>query len=111
MLICRMMANMKKILLATRPLTPPWDEASKNFAYFLGREVHHHSLTLLTTKEPLPGLPHSVHEESIYTDGQFTLKAKFELFRYLRKARHAFDTTHYLFTPTLLNSRLIRWFA
>ncbi len=29
----------KKILLATRPLVPPWDEASKNFAYFLAKHI------------------------------------------------------------------------
>ena len=105
------MANMKKILLATRPLVPPWDEASKNFAYFLGREIQNHLLTLLTTKELLSGLVENVHEEPIFSSGRFTWKAKFELFRYLRAARHTFDITHYIFTPTRLNTNLIKWFA
>lgn len=102
---------MKKILLATRPLTPPWDEASKNFAYFLGREVKNHSLTLLTAKEFLSNLPENDHQESIFSSGHFNLKAKFQLFRYLRSVRDAFDITHYLFTPTKLNTTIIRWFA
>ncbi|MFZ2300155.1 MAG: glycosyltransferase family 4 protein [Candidatus Moraniibacteriota bacterium] len=102
---------MKKILLATRPLIPPWDEASKNFAYFLGREVRNHALTLLTTEELLDGLPEHVHQETIFSSGHFSLKTKFELFRYLRAARERFDITHYLFTPTKQNTNIIRWFA
>lgn len=102
---------MKKVLLATRPLVPPWDEASKNFAYFLGKAIKNHALTLITTKESLSGLPESVHEEPIFSDGHFDFKAKFELLTYLRSARRLFDITHYLFTPTRLNTTLIRLFA
>lgn len=101
----------KKILLATRPLVPPWDEASKNFAYFLGKTVHDHALTLLTTQTPLVGLPESVHQEPIFRSGHFDIGAKLSLFSYLRTARKEFDITHYLFTPTKQNTRLIRWFA
>ncbi len=101
----------KKVLLATRPLVPPWDEASKNFAYFLGREVRNHDLTLLTTPEHLSGLPQSVHEEPIFSSGHFDFSAKVNLFLYLRKARKSFDITHYLFTPTKQNTSLIRFLA
>lgn len=102
---------MKKILLATRPLVPPWDEASKNFAYFLGKEIRDNELTLLTTKESLTGLPASVRQEPLFSNGHFSLKAKYELFRYLRKARNRFDITHYLFTPTKQNTSVIRHLA
>lgn len=101
----------KKILLATRPLVPPWDEASKNFAYFLGKEVRGHELTLLTTPTLLPGLPESTHQENIFSDSHFDFTAKRKLFTYLRHARSSFDITHYLFTPTKQNTRLIRFFA
>jgi len=101
----------KKILLATRPLTPPWDEASKNFAYFLGRTVKNHTLTLLTTKKGLLDLPETVHTEPLFENAHFDFSAKRKLFSYLRKHRNTFDITHYLFTPTLQNTRLIRWFA
>ncbi|MFZ2187741.1 MAG: glycosyltransferase family 4 protein [Candidatus Moraniibacteriota bacterium] len=101
----------KKILLATRPLVPPWDEASKNFAYFLGKEVRNYSLTLLTTREKLSGMPDNVHEEPIFSSGRFDLKAKFEFLAYLRRIRNQFDITHYLFTPTKQNMNLIKWFA
>lgn len=102
---------MKKILLATRPLVPPWDEASKNFAYFLGKEIKNHYLTLLTTQKYLDGLPLEVRQEPIFSGGRFNLKTKIELFRYLRQAREQFDITHYLFTPTKLNTTLIKLFA
>lgn len=103
--------SIKKVLLATRPLVPPWDEASKNFAYFLGKEVRGHTLTLLTTKEPLTGLPESVEEQPIFPSGHFDFQAKRTLFSFLRHARTNFDIVHYLFTPTQQNTRLIRWFA
>ena len=101
----------KKVLLATRPLVPPWDEASKNFAYFLGREIHDHDLTLLTTDKELSGLPESVHQEPIFTNNHLNFRAKLSLFSYLRKSRGAFDITHYLFTPTKQNTSLIKRFA
>lgn len=105
------MKNMKKVLLATRPLVPPWDEASKNFAYFLGKEVKDEELTLLSTKESLQGLPASARQEPIFSSGHFGLKAKYELFRYLREARGRFDITHYLFTPTKQNTDIIKYLA
>lgn len=101
----------KTVLLATRPLVPPWDEASKNFAYFLGKEVRGHELTLLTTPTLLPGLPESTHQENIFSDSHFDFTAKRKLFTYLRHTRSSFDITHYLFTPTKQNTRLIRFFA
>lgn len=101
----------RRVLLATRPLVPPWDEASKNFAYFLGREIREHNLTLLTTKEKLNGVPTTVTEVPIFQSGHLDLGAKISLFRYLRKVRADFDVTHYLFTPTQQNTALIKLLA
>lgn len=103
---------MKKVLLATRPIQPPWDEASKNFAYFLGKTVVGHELTLLGTKDTtLPELPSSSHLEPLYRSAHFDWRAKADLFSYLRSKRSSFDITHYLFTPTRLNTGVIRAFA
>lgn len=102
---------LRQILLATRPLVPPWDEASKNFAYFLGKTVTDHALTLLTTDEKLAGLPATVTEEPVFSSGHLGLSGKLALFRYLRRARSSFDITHYLFTPTKQNTTLIRLLA
>lgn len=101
----------KTVLLATRPIVPPWDEASKNFAYFLARSVHHHRLTLLTTRQKLAGLPPSVHQAAIFSSRHFHFLAKARLLLALIKNRKRFEITHYLFTPTVLTSRLIRLFA
>ena len=101
----------KSVLLATRPLIPPWDEASKNFAYFLGREVREHDLTLLTTEESLSGLPSSAKQEPVFSSGYFGLRSKFELLRCLMRSKNAFDITHYLFTPAKLNARMIKLLA
>ncbi len=101
----------KKILLATRPLVPPWDEASKNFAYFLGREIKKHTLTLLTTHTHLEGLPKGTMEMPIFPSHSFNIYAKWKLFSYLRSMRNTFDITHYLFTPTRQNTFFIKKFA
>ncbi len=100
---------MKKVLLATRPIVPPWDEASKNFAYFLGRTVTEHELTLLGTRDTsLPELPATVTLAPVYLSAHFGFREKTDLFRYLRDKRGAFDITHYLFTPTRPNVGVIR---
>lgn len=101
----------KRVLLATRPLTPPWDEASKNFAYFLGKSVIDHSLTLLTTRNGLPGLPPSANENALYESGVFGWNERLTLLNYLQTVRDQFDVTHYLFTPTRLNTALIKLLA
>lgn len=103
---------MKKVLLATRPIVPPWDEASKNFAYFLGKTVVGHELTLLGTHDAsLPELPATAALAPVYRSAHFGLREKANLFRYLRGNRGAFDITHYLFTPTRLNIGVIRALA
>ena len=39
---------MKRILLLTRPICPPWDEGSKNFAYTLAKYAGDFEIHLLT---------------------------------------------------------------
>lgn len=99
---------MKHILLATRPITPPWDEASKNFAYFLGKSISDHHLTLLGTSTPLPKLPNTATVEPVFYDSHLNGREKARLFWFLWKNRNAFDVTHYLFTPTKTNTFLIK---
>ncbi|MEI6650755.1 MAG: glycosyltransferase family 4 protein [Candidatus Moraniibacteriota bacterium] len=99
----------KNILLVTRPLCPPWDEGSKNFAYFLAKSLSGFPVSILTSGR-IDGLPDSVTREPIYTSGRFDLRAKMELFLSLFRFRDRFDITHYLFTPTRLNAFAIRKF-
>ena len=101
---------MKKILLVTRPICPPWDEASKNFAYYLSQNIKNCEIHILTNKI-LPDLPKNIVQENIYTSSNFGIFQKIKLFYFLRKNKNYFDIIHYLFTPTKLNSFLIKNFT
>lgn len=102
---------MKNVLLATRPIAPPWDEASKNFAYFLAKSVSGIGITVLTAGEKLPELPDTVTQEPLFASAQFTFGAKLKLLRYFFNHRGDFDVTHYLFTPAKRNAFLLRNFV
>ncbi|MDD5083456.1 MAG: glycosyltransferase family 4 protein [Candidatus Moranbacteria bacterium] len=110
--------SIKKILLATRPLTPPWDEASKNFAYFLAKSIKDPELqmNILTTSTPLDGLGDNVVSHPIFplydaSRAGHSFSQKVILSKYLFTESHRYDIVHYLFTPTALNSALIRNFT
>jgi len=103
---------MKKILLVTRPIAPPWDEGSKNFAYYLAKNLVGFEINLMT-KGILPELPENVVSNDIYTtskvsDFNFSQKLRALLFQF--KTKGQFDINHYFFTPTKLNSYLIKNF-
>ncbi len=96
------------ILLVTRPLVPPWDEASKNFAYFLARSIPDPNIEfhLLTTSEKLEGLGANCIQHPIFRSGQFDLEAKARLAFFLGTQARSFDIVHFLFTPTPFNAFL-----
>jgi glycosyltransferase involved in cell wall biosynthesis len=98
---------MRKILLVTRPICPPWDEASKNFAFYLAQNVSGFEFYLLANGI-LPNLPENIHQKPIYTANSFSYFQKLRLLKHLRKMKNDFDVIHYLFTPTKQNSFLIR---
>ena len=102
---------MKQILLATRPLVPPWDEASKNFAYFLAKSINAHHVSILTTPAWLPDLPANITQIPCYTKNELDFSEKMRLLSTLRNLRGKFDITHYLFTPTRKNTSLINFFS
>lgn len=107
----------KKILLYTRPLVPPWDEASKNMAYEIARnskgffEFH-----VLTSKKFSADLTKSVKKskkkkvvaESVYKSKEFDSRAKKSLLLRLFRPNLAADIIHFMFTPRALTSALIR---
>lgn len=100
----------QKILLVTRPLVPPWDEASKNFAYSLAKSFRNPEFEfhLLTAKDKLDGLGENIVQHPIFRSGHFDFKAKLRLISFLARARHRFDIVHFLFTPTPFNSFLLQ---
>lgn len=101
----------KTVLLATRPLVPPWDEASKNFAYFLAKSITKHQVTVFTTPSPLPDLPGNVIQDPCYTGAHLDFNQKLRLLNALRNHRNHFDITHYLFTPTRRNTSMIKFLS
>lgn len=102
----------QQILLVTRPLVPPWDEASKNFAYFLAKSIDEADMALhvMTARgRPLQGLPRSAVEHPVYpvkddNHAGFPLAQKIRLPWFLLSEGGTFDVLHYLFTPTRQNS-------
>lgn len=120
-----MKMSIKNILLATRPLTPPWDEASKNFAYFLAKSITDSKLQvhILTAKSapekaggPLEGLSNNIIQHPIFpaydaTRAGHSFSQKAILSSYLFTQSHRYDIVHYLFTPTAFNASLIKNFT
>ncbi len=101
--------SQKTILLATRALVPPWDEASKNFAYFLAKSITAHRLTVFTTPTVLADLPPHVTQDPCYTGAHLDFNQKLRLLNALRSHRDDFDITHYIFTPTRRNTSMIKF--
>lgn len=94
---------MKKILLITRPIAPPWDEASKNFAYYLAKNLDMFEMYLLTNGY-LPDLPKHIHQKPIYTSNQLTYFQRARLLKLRRILKNDFDVLHYMLTPAKLNA-------
>jgi phosphatidylinositol alpha-1,6-mannosyltransferase len=102
----------KKVLLVTRPIAPPWDEASKNFAFTLAKDLSSEEKfeLHLMTNGVVSELPENIVQEKIYTHSQndfgFFQKIRSLLFQF--NTRGKFDIAHYFFTPTKLNSFIIK---
>jgi len=101
------MTNKKRVLLLTRPICPPWDEGSKNFAYTLAKYAGDFEIHLLTCGK-VDDLPENVIQHQIYTSSKLNLAQKFRLFRFLWRSDD-FDIIHSLFTPTRVNSSFLRF--
>ena len=105
----------KTILFVTRPIAPPWDEASKNFAYHLAINLAKLNQNLeihLMTKGELPGLPENIIQHSVYTNAEkdFSFSQKVRSLLFQGKNKNKFDIVHYFFTPSRLNSLVIKNF-
>lgn len=92
----------KRILLITRPICPPWDEASKNFAYFLAKNVQGFEFTLLTCGKKIEGLPDNVQQEPVYTSAKLSWWQRMKLLKLIPLGNN-FDAMHFMLTPTNLN--------
>lgn len=98
----------KKILLVTRPIAPPWDEASKNFAYNLALNLPEFNFYLLTNGGTLNLPPHIKHRP-IYTSNALNWMQKARLLKLLTDRKN-FDIIHFMLTPTKINVFAFRKF-
>lgn len=96
------MPEPKKILLLTRPIAPPWDEASKNFAYYLAKNITTVNFTLLTNGI-ISDLPANIIQKSIYTSNHLGWMQRLRLLK-LTGIRNQFDVMHFMLTPSKLNA-------
>lgn len=97
----------RSILLVTRPLSPPWDEASKNFAFDLACNAKHHRITILVD-ELMDNIPEHIQQKKIYSANRFSLWQKTRLIIFLAYNASNYDGVHLLFTPTKFNSAILR---
>ncbi len=100
-----------EILLLTRPLTPPWDEASKNLAYSLACNLSDFRFHILNGQNDL-NLPKNITQHTIYQGSgwnSFIQKSKLitNITRILRQ-NPQIKIVHLLFAPTKLNSLLLK---
>lgn len=93
---------MKKILLVTRPITPPWDEASKNFAYYLAKNTAGFEFNVMTPGH-VEKLERHIVQQSIYTNAHLDWSQRLRIFKIAKLARKM-DVLHFMLTPTKLNS-------
>lgn len=100
--------TIKKILFFTRPIAPPWDEASKNFAYGLSNTINGYDISILTNKFS-EHFGSKATKVPIYTSNDLNKVQKARLFS-LKKSVDNFDIVHSFFTPTTQNSFFIRKF-
>jgi len=101
---------MKRILLFTRPICPPWDEGSKDFAYTLAKHARGFGVHLLTCGYlvDLADGAENVVQFPIYTSPKWDWLQKvkayiFLLKKFLIKGGKEYDVFHSFFTPTRLN--------
>jgi len=99
-----------EILLVTRPLTPPWDEASKNFAYSLAKNLDNCRFHILVGEYD-PELPKRITQHVIYKGSSWTTLQKtklvLKLFILLKK-NPGINVVHLLFAPTPFNTRILK---
>jgi len=103
---------MKRILLLTRPICPPWDEGSKNFAYTLAKNAGDFEIHLLTCGSAFAKASTdkkvNIVEHPIYTSLKWNWPQKVRAYIFLireffLKGGNDYDILHSFFTPTKLN--------
>lgn len=90
------------ILLISRPISPPWNEGTKNIFSYLST-INSNFLTLTSHKR--------VNSYNIYKNQSWTLKNKILLLKFLIFSKEILKIKNFLiaFTPNFFNSLVISW--
>ncbi|KKQ51441.1 MAG: Glycosyltransferase [Parcubacteria group bacterium GW2011_GWD2_38_11] len=99
---------MRKILLITRPIAPPWDEASKNFAYYLAKSVDGFDFSLLTPRI-ISDFPEKINQIPIYSKNHLDWSERLRLLKIAPMIKN-FDVAHFMLTPNKLNAWAFKTF-
>jgi glycosyltransferase involved in cell wall biosynthesis len=109
------MSNKKRILFFTRPLVPPWDEASKNLAFDIATHISSKDFTakILTPKkssfnQSLIKQFSYIQPEEIFRSANLNSYGKIKLIKRLFRFNLKTDLIHFLFTPRPLTSWFFR---
>lgn len=104
-----MIPTKKKLVFITRPIAPPWDEGSKNFALYLAKKIHVRGLIphLLVTQKTIKSIPANIAQIPLYSQSQLTFLTKLRLFFFLLKTDA--DIAHFIFVLTPLTSAIIKF--
>ena len=98
---------MKEILMVSRAISPPWDEASRNFVKEIVSRSSGVNFHILTDRGGVFEREDIV-EHRIYTSRDNSFSQKLKLLTFLIKNRNKFDVYHLCFTPEKITSMLIR---
>ncbi len=107
--------KIKKVLFYTRPLSPPWDEGSKNLAFEIIKNSTGKVECIPLTTDDVDHFNNSpqakISPEKIYTSNsmKFSFIEKIQLLGRLYRFPLKADIVHFLFTPRPLTSILIRF--
>lgn len=98
----------KKLIFITRPITPPWDEGSKNFTISLAEMIRIPGLIpfVLTTQKSIPSLSSHIKQIPLHSHSQLTFFTKLRLFFFLLKTDA--DIVHFIFVFTPITSIIIK---
>jgi len=95
-----------RIILITRQLNPPWDEASKNIGFNIAANSKKFHYTILTYREN-QALKNATQLKT-YSSNKFTTFQKLRLVK-IRKHMDDHDIVHFMFTPTRINTLLYKF--
>lgn len=98
---------MKNVLMVSRAISPPWDEASRNLVKEIVSRTEGLKFHVLTDKEKVFNGENIVHHK-IYTSRENTFFQKLKLLMFLFKRRKEFDVYHLCFTPEKASSFFIK---